>query len=492
LRFIAYEEPYFYEIGDVANTLTTKYEFTTNYICGKIDNQYDNLNSGVNNEVFDIQFNELDNCLYAGGRFDKANGTATTVNSIAKYDGSTWSALGSGLSGGFIYAYKILFDAEGNVYVCGDFTSAGGSGANYIAKWNGSAWSALGTGLDGVATGMIIDPDNGDIIVVGSFANAGGSSASRIARWDGSAWSQFSADTFNNQVSAIVRHPNGDIFIGGSFTEGGGAPSDYVSRWDGASWNDVGTGMNNYITRNSLIVSDTGVLYAGGAFTSAGGTTANRIASWNGSVWSALGSGANDVVYAIGTKDNLVYAGGRFTNMGGVSVADKVAVWNGSTWSNLDIDIPTSPYFLAVQTAGDDSYYGFSGSGTSSASYLNTIVNNGTRSGYPKIVISRSGGTTAIVKYLKNETTGATLYLDYSLLDGEELTIDLTEGGRSIKSSLFRNVWQAGLRSSDFANFFLLPGTNYVSVFVNETGSPTITAYMQWRNTHWSADGVAP
>ena len=28
------------------------------------------------------------------------------------------------------------------------FTTAGGVAANYIAKWNGSAWSALGSGMD--------------------------------------------------------------------------------------------------------------------------------------------------------------------------------------------------------------------------------------------------------------------------------------------------------------------------------------------------------
>ena len=31
----------------------------------------------------------------------------------------------------------------------GYFTTAGGVTANYIAKWNGSAWSALGSGMNG-------------------------------------------------------------------------------------------------------------------------------------------------------------------------------------------------------------------------------------------------------------------------------------------------------------------------------------------------------
>jgi hypothetical protein len=84
------------------------------------------------------------------------------------------------------------------------------------------------------------------------------------------------------------------------------------------------------------------------------------------------------------------------------------------------------------------------------------------------------------------------LYINHSLLDGESLTIDFKEGNRTIESSTFGSSWQSVLRNSDFGNFYLAPGDNNISVFVDEAGSPTITAYMIWRNTHWSADGVAP
>jgi hypothetical protein len=35
----------------------------------------------------------------------------------------------------------------GDVYVGGFFTSAGGVAANYIARWNGTEWSSLGSGV---------------------------------------------------------------------------------------------------------------------------------------------------------------------------------------------------------------------------------------------------------------------------------------------------------------------------------------------------------
>src|SRR5262249_31778547 len=37
-------------------------------------------------------------------------------------------------------------DGSGNLYICGNFTLVGNTPANLIAKWNGSSWSALGSG----------------------------------------------------------------------------------------------------------------------------------------------------------------------------------------------------------------------------------------------------------------------------------------------------------------------------------------------------------
>jgi phage-related protein len=141
--------------------------------------------------------------------------------------------------------------------------------------------------------------------------------------------------------------------------------------------------------------------------------------------------------------------------------------------------------------SGSDIYVGYFLSGTITTAKKNTITNNGSANAYPKFIFKRSGGTSAVVEYIKNETTGATLWLNYSLLDGEELIIDLTPGGRSVTSSFFGDVWRALLRNSDFADFYLLPGANDVSVFINNNGA-TLTAYALWRDEYLSADGVAP
>ena len=82
--------------------------------------------------------------LYAGGHFTTAGGSP--ANRIANWDGSSWTALGSGISGDgtsprFVSALAV---SGSNLYEGGLFTAAGGIEATNIARWNGSSWSSLG------------------------------------------------------------------------------------------------------------------------------------------------------------------------------------------------------------------------------------------------------------------------------------------------------------------------------------------------------------
>ena len=43
----------------------------------------------------------------------------------------------------------LAIDSTDTLYAGGDFTTAGGVSANYIAKWDGESWSALGSGMGG-------------------------------------------------------------------------------------------------------------------------------------------------------------------------------------------------------------------------------------------------------------------------------------------------------------------------------------------------------
>jgi hypothetical protein len=126
--------------------------------------------------------------LIATGQFQVTGNLAQFLFFVGRWNGSTWSSLGSGLSGspGSIIGWAATTLPSGELVVAGDFTSAGGTPANNIAKWDGTSWSALDTGVTGGAIPMVsalaVLPD-GELIGGGSFMNAGSVPAVRIARW---------------------------------------------------------------------------------------------------------------------------------------------------------------------------------------------------------------------------------------------------------------------------------------------------------------------
>jgi len=70
-----------------------------------------------------------------------------------------------------------------DLYAGGLFGTAGGSNANYIAKWNGNTWSALCSGISGRVTALAAS--GSDLYAGGEFTTAGGVYATNIAKWNG-------------------------------------------------------------------------------------------------------------------------------------------------------------------------------------------------------------------------------------------------------------------------------------------------------------------
>ncbi len=280
--------------------------------------------------------------LYIGGKFTMVGGIV--ANHIAKWDGTSWSALGPGIIDGYVWALVVL---GSDVYAGGDFLSAGGNAANWIEKWNGSSWSALGSGVDGPVEALTVS--GSDLYAGGYFTTAGGSAANHVAKWNGSGWSALGSG-MNQSVYALAVSGS-DLYAGGLFTmDGSGAIR--VAKWNGSSWSALGSGMNGAVFALAVSGSD---LYAGGDFTTVGGSAAKYIAKWNGSSWSPLGSGVNNTVFALAVSGSDLYAGGWFTTAGG-SAANYIAKWNGSSWSALGSGMNNRVNALAV--AGSDLYAG--------------------------------------------------------------------------------------------------------------------------------------
>ena len=71
-----------------------------------------------------------------------------------------------------------------DVYAGGSFQYAGGNPASAISKWDGTNWTALGSGVAGASppTVYALAVSSNDLYVGGAFTNAGGKSCERIAR----------------------------------------------------------------------------------------------------------------------------------------------------------------------------------------------------------------------------------------------------------------------------------------------------------------------
>jgi hypothetical protein len=264
-------------IGGVFNTVGNT---VASYVAKWNGSAWSALGLGMDYAVEALAFSS-DGSVYASGAFLTAinnDGVPVTVNGIAKWDGSQWSPLGAGVTGGVdgYFFVDALAISGTNLYAGGYFSAMGGVSANYIAQWNGSAWSAVGSGMDDIVHTLTFF--GGNLYAGGSFTNAGGKSALYIAQWNGSSWSALGGGLDYGVNGLAVSGTN--LYVGGNFnnafnTGRATVPAHYVARWNGRAWSAVGTGMNNTVDAVA-VAGDT--LYVGGIFTTAGGVSANHIA----------------------------------------------------------------------------------------------------------------------------------------------------------------------------------------------------------------------
>jgi hypothetical protein len=316
--------------------------------------------------------------LYIGGDFTIVGNTFAT--NIAKWSGSSWSALGSGIGGGESDSSVFALAVSGStLYAGGGFTTAGGNPAHGIAQWNGSSWSALGSGMNGGVTALAVSDST--LYACGGFTTAGGNPANGLAQWNGSSWSALGSGIaggsfFYSPSVAALAVSGSTLYAGGYFTNAGGSAANSIAQWNGSSWSALGSGIGEYGSASyvfALAVSGS-TLYAGGDFATAGGNPANGIAQWNGSSWSALGSEMNNAVEALAVSGSTLYAGGYFTTAGG-NTANCIAQWNGNTWSALGSGMGAGngyhPYVSALAVSGSTLYAGgyFTTAGTNVSAY---------------------------------------------------------------------------------------------------------------------------
>jgi trimeric autotransporter adhesin len=123
------------------------------------------------------------NELYIGGLFGMAGSSGFTLMPVVKYSGGKLQEVGSGLGLGYVMAMEVY---NGELYAAGSGTAAEGLPVDLIGRWNGSTWSTVGSGLQGNGSAsQIMDmqarPEG--LYVVGQFTKAGSLSVPGFARW---------------------------------------------------------------------------------------------------------------------------------------------------------------------------------------------------------------------------------------------------------------------------------------------------------------------
>jgi len=321
--------------------------------------------------------------LYIFGGIDSmelASGQMAKCGNVVRYDGAAWHCI---FDGGEFDARGRLVALDGeNIYIAGDFTAINGYNANHIAKWDNAAarWAALGSGIAGDDFGLKINAllvNDNQVYVAGQFATAGSQNVNNIARYDQSTFTWYPLGDAKTQApnivgrgDAFVFNDNNRLLVTGDFEYAGEKRLNSVGYWNGKAWENAGTGIlggagYTYTGLTRVFVGPRGLtqyarigrtLYLGGTFEEVGAASCENIITYDMGLTECVGGGvtqsfqgsggsffypaAIDAMIAIG---NSLYVGGNFTKAGTTTV-QSIAEWNGTQWSDVGGGLKGAPY----------------------------------------------------------------------------------------------------------------------------------------------------
>lgn len=297
--------------------------------------------------------------LYIGGEFTRIGGIA--ANNVAVYDlvAQTFSPLGAGLTGEAWdtdhtisrgpLCRAILVDG-GDVYFTGVFKTAGETTCNSIARWNGTAWSALANGLGWKHNALLDDggfslAKYGSDIMIGGHFDIGGTGGYAdygdagtihgITAWDGSGYSKISDAVVNGHVVRAMVVDGSVLYFGGNMPQ-------QVQTWNGLTIGALMSPNEMLGEVYALAIAD-GDLIAAGSIYKFGETDLFGVARYTGSTWESVGEGfdldidiTNRFVYGLAVYLSDIYAVGKFIKTKDNVETSLVAQWDGSSWLALN------------------------------------------------------------------------------------------------------------------------------------------------------------
>ena len=226
----------------------------------------------------------------------------------------------------------LALDGNDAVFVGGEFSQVGAQARSFIAKVSGIGSGAVDPLWNPSANydvSALVTDGNGALFAGGTFFQIGGASRNRIAKLSTNGSGLADPDwkpSPNSPVLALALNPSGALFVGGHFTQIDAVARSRIAKIAtsgiGALDPDWNPTADNYVT--TLAVGNNNEVFAGGEFTQIGGLARNRIAkvsaSGTGLVDALWNPSANSGVTALAVDANgAVFVGGRFNQINGTT-----------------------------------------------------------------------------------------------------------------------------------------------------------------------------
>jgi hypothetical protein len=212
------------------------------------------------------------------------------------------------------------------------------------------SWQPLLNGTDWPVQYLYADTLEGDLYVTGNFETAGGVEVNAVARWDGSSF--YDLDGGMNYcinscpvIFGVTKFQGNIICSPTGFSMGSNDifPNGLV-QWDGQFWKPIHPGLESFsgsssIARKFINLNDT-LLYVFGGFQTVGQDTAFSAATWNGQELVSLNFpfapyGSAKIYDAI-YHNNILYVGGNFQKKGEDENPTIDFAWYDGTWHAPD------------------------------------------------------------------------------------------------------------------------------------------------------------
>lgn len=255
----------------------------------------------------------INNVLYFGGSITKANNNY--LNGIAKYNGSSFDTLQSGVQGyGGVVKSMQMF--QNKLYAFGSFQYTGKYNCKYIGRWNGSSWDSVNFKPNQPVWWS--DVYNNELYVSGWFDTIAGLPIKHVAKYDGTNWHDLSFP-FSDRAQAIKNY-KGKVYI-----------ASYTGLWvyENNTWSNLADckgDMFRYVYGMTVIDS---LLYVYGRFNSLGGVTSKGIVAFDGTKWYGFGQGMSysgyEIINNVQKIDGKIYITGNFDKIEGIGTSNFIA-----------------------------------------------------------------------------------------------------------------------------------------------------------------------